>query len=360
MPKYNLMDNLDSDENEKPVPPKEAPKKADKAAEEETVDETQLGDFLSEDINLSEPEIKINGEAAQSDDTVSDFMPPEPPKTPEPVTEPVMQPFDLGSDYMDEKQPGMNFKPLLYGVGILAILALIWFAVDTFILSDTGNDEPVVTQESPEEKLQRERAEQKLRFLQGVVSESRHKMSHLAALVDLNPSNLTYSSLLLYGNTLNFEVFAAKRDELGRFNLALKGSPMLKNYNIETSQNRPGSRGGVFALYSMEISPGGGTTTGDFTPVTANADSWTANTAAQFGLKIQSQRQISSRTENLFSVTRNEIVFQGPQSDCTNLIKQLAVQNANINIHKLTFLPKNQRDMSKKDYELRMTLDFYL
>jgi hypothetical protein len=75
---------------------------------------------------------------------------------------------------------------------------------------------------------------------------------------------------------------------------------------------------------------------------------------------VQSQRQISSRTENQFSVSRHEIILAGAESNCNNLIKQIVTQNSNIYTHKLTLLPRNQREMSNSAYELRLILDFYM
>jgi len=49
-------------------------------------------------------------------------------------------------------------------------------------------------------------------------------MSYLSALIDLNTTDVKYSSFLLYGSSLNFEVFANNRDKLAQFNIILKNS----------------------------------------------------------------------------------------------------------------------------------------
>jgi len=361
MPKYNLMDNLEPEDIEKPASPKEPPPPKEEKAPEENLDDTKLSDFIVDDVAISEPEMKPSEdiELEPNDEPVSEM----PAQDNVPVSDgtPPMHRFNLGSDYEDEKQPGMNFRPILIGIGILAAIAIIYFAVDYFFLSGESSDEPEVVVETPEEKMRRVREEQKQTMLKSINSKNSTRLSYIGALVDLNASDVTYSSLLLYDNSFDFEVFASNRDKLAQFNVLLKNSNRINTYNIESAVNRPGSRGGVFALYNVDMGgASAGSAAGNANAVSTTPANWISRSAQQFGLNVQSQRQVSSRSENMFSVSRNEIIFEGSEDNCNSLIKQLATQNANINTHKLLMLPKNQRDMSKSAYELRLTLDFYL
>ena len=364
MPKYNLMDNLESEENDSPKPSE----KNEKKAPDEELDESKLSDFIVEDIVISEPEM----EKEQSDDADS----PESPRVPEPepaddftgqekftVPEgtPPMQPFDLGSDYADEKQPGMNYKPFLIGLAAVAAIIIIYFSIDYFFLSNDQTADSEMVVETPEEKAQREREERRQAFFSNLNTKNQHRLSYISSLSNLSTDDVKFSSLLLYENSFNFEIFATNREKLARFNMNLKNSGKFSNFSIETAENRPGSRGGVFALYNLNLTsaPAGTGATAEKAVATTPAN-WIAGSTNQFSLSVHSQRQISNRTENQFSVTRHEIILTGAEGNCMNLIKNIASQKSNIFTHKLNLLPSNQRDMSKSAYELRLVLDFYM
>ncbi len=355
MPKYNLIDDLESEEN-KPKPAEESVDKPDSPGD---MDDTKLSDYIVEDIVISEPEMKAEEEIVlEAGDTAPDDFTDQQ-KFTVPEGTPPMQPYDLGSDYEDEKQPGINFKPILIGLGILAVIAIIYFAVDTFFLSGDSEPETAVVTETPEQKMQRVREEQKQNLLLSYSNSNKQRMSYISTLIDIKASDVTYSSFLLYGNSLNFEVFAKNRDQLAQFNVSLKNNNKVKNYSIESAVTRPGSKGGVFALYNLEMAstPAGG---GSGAVSSTTPSNWVAASTSQFGLGLTSQRQISNRTENMFSVSRNEFVFEGSEENCGRLIKQMASQNVNLSAHKLMLLPRDQRLMSKSAYELRLIVDFYL
>jgi hypothetical protein len=98
MPKYNLMDNLDSEESNSPRPSEDK----DKKISENEVDDTKLSDYIVEDIVISEPEMEKIEYKPESDQEVSesgadqpgDFTDHERYTVPEGT--PPMQPFDLG------------------------------------------------------------------------------------------------------------------------------------------------------------------------------------------------------------------------------------------------------------------------
>lgn len=356
MPRYNLIDDLDAEE-QKPQPPAESEENQESPADP---DETKLSDFIVEDVIISEPEMKPveNDEVVvEKNDVPDDFTDQQ--KFTVPDGTPPMQPYDLGTEFEDEKQPGINFKPFLIGFGIIAVLAIIYFAVDQLFLSGEDVPETEVVTETAEEKMRRVQEEQKQRLLLNHSTINKHHLSYLSALTEINKGDVTYSSFLLYDNTLNFEVFASNRDKLAQFNMLLKTNNKVKNYSIETSVTRPGSKGGVFALYNVAMTPPPTAPSGGSVTSTSPSN-WVSTTTSQFGLSLLSQRQISNRSEGTFSVSRNEFIFEGSQANCNRVVSQLASQNYNLKIYKLMLLPRDQRLMSKAAYELRLIIDFYL
>jgi len=320
MPKYNLIDDLESEE-QKPQEPAESVEKKDSPADS---DDTKLSEYIVEDIVVSEPEMKPGEDdlIVEKDDSPGDFADQQ--KFTVPEGTPPMQPYDLGSDYEDEKQPGLNYKPILIGIAAVAAIVIIYFAIDMFFLSGEQTPETEVVVETPAEKMRRVREEQKQNLLLNYSNSNKHRISYLSALIDLNTTDVKYSSFLLYGSSLNFEVFAKNRDK----------------YNLDMTPPAPGATGGPVA--------------------STTPSNWVTATTNQFGLNLTSQRQISNRPENIFSISRNEFVFVGSESNCNKLIKHLASQNMNLNTHKLMLLPRDQRLMSKAAYELRLIIDFYL
>jgi hypothetical protein len=354
MPKYNLIDDLDSEEKKS----QDNGAAADDKAAAKDQDETKLSDFIVDDIDVSEPAAPAPEEDViiEKDDEPDDFTGQQKYTVPEGT--PPMQPYELESEYEDEKQPGINFKPILIGVGIVAALVIIYFVVDSFILGGSDEPETEAVTETPEQKLQREREEQRQRQLLNYSTANKHYLSYIATLNSIRSNDVTFSSILFYDKSLALEVFASDRAKLAQFNMQLKNNNKIADYVLETAEDRPGSKGGVFALYNILMSSPPAAASGGSVQSTT-ASNWTSAVSTQFGLNLITQRQVASRSENGFSVTRNEFVFEGSYDNCNRLITQLASQNYNLSIFKLNLLPKDQRLMSKADYELRMIIDFY-
>ena len=266
-----------------------------------------------------------------------------------------VEPYDLESEY--DTQPGINYKPIIFILAAIAIVTLAYFGISNFFFSDEVAPETETVAETPEQRQQREQLEIRQQFLKTVAAKNQSRLGQLLALIKLRPGNITYSSILLYGESLSLEVFARNRDDLAGFNLALKNNPTVTNYNIETVDIRPGQKGGLFALYDLTVrqsTPSSGQGAAEFTQYSPSE--W----ANRIGLSIKSQRQISSSQENQFRVTRHEYVVNGSEQKCHNAIQQMTASNVNYRIHKLTLLPTNQTSMNKSSYQMRVVLDFYL
>lgn len=265
--------------------------------------------------------------------------------------------YDYGDDY---KQEGINYKPIIIGVSIVTALVIIFFAVSNlFFGEDTGESEEKI--ETAAEKLQREEEERKQNFLAEISKATNQRLGAIHLLTGLDKENVKYSSVLLYGNSLDLEVFAPNREALAKFNLKIKDNPRIKEYKIETVVNRPGSQGGLFALYDVNLKQFETAQTAISQKVSIiSPSSWVTTVQQQAGLNVYSQRQISGRSENLFKINRNEYELRGSLNNCLSLINSLASSNQNISVHKLSLLPKDQQKMSTSSYVLKLVVDFYL
>jgi hypothetical protein len=265
--------------------------------------------------------------------------------------------YDYEDDY---KQEGINYKPILIGSGIVAAIVVIYFVVSSLFF---GNDvtEPETKVETAAEKLQREQEEQKQYFLAEISKNTNHKLSVVNLLSDLDKENVKYSSILLYDNSLDLEVFAKNRATLAKFNLKFKDNPRIKEYKMETVVNRPGSEGGLFALYDIDLQKiDAGQSTKSQNVKIISPSSWATTVQQQAGLTIHSERKISDRNENLFTINRKEYELRGSFNNCLSLIKSFASSTQNIAVHKLSLLPMNQQKMSSSSYVMKLVVDFYM
>jgi hypothetical protein len=261
---------------------------------------------------------------------------------------------------LDYRQPGLSYKPILIGIGILAAVAVIYFLVSTIFFGDT-KETPEKIAESPEEKLMREQALQKERHLSIINNTNGHYLSYITSLFDMISDDIQYSSVLLYDKSIYFEIFAGNRDKLAQFNMQLKNNNKIPNYKIESVSTRPGTKGGIFALYDIHVSESvsAGAVSGINT-VTMIPSKWVESISQRHALKLQKQRQISNRKENLFNVSRMEFILAGAENKCQDLINQIVKEKSNFRVHKLSLVPTNQRDMAKSPYQFTLVLDFYI
>jgi hypothetical protein len=266
--------------------------------------------------------------------------------------------YDYEDDY---KQEGLNYKPILIGVGIVAAAVIIFFVVSNVFFGDNDVNVPEENIETAAEKLEREQGEKKQDFLAQINKTTNQRLNAVNLLTSLDNENVKYSSILLYDNSLNMEVFATNREALAKFNLKIKDNPTIKEYKIEAVVNRPGTQGGLFALYDIDLSK----IQVSESSIAQNATiispaTWEASVQKQAGLNIQTRRKISSRSEDLFTVNRNEYELRGSFNNCLSLLNSFASSHQNISVHKLSLLPMNQQKMSTSSYILKLVVDYYL
>ena len=320
--------------------------------------ESSVSDFILDDLSISDPEMRQES-SPEADD---EYNIPEAPVTSEQPIErtPPVESYPSDLDYLDEKQPGINFKPFIWAAVAIVAVVLIYIAVDHLFFSGEG-DETAIKTETPEERQAREREEQKQSVLADLNRENRSHLDYLTTLIDIKPQDVKYSSFLLYANDLSFEAFAKDRSALARLNMQLKSSPELAGYSLESAANRPGSRGGVFTLYDFKsLKPVPADTSRSVPVPSTDASSWINQTVQTFGMQLANQRNISTKSEQLFNVTRQEFILKGSETSCFNLVKSLARNPGNFAIHKLAMVPTDQKNILKAGYQLTLIMDFYL
>jgi len=262
----------------------------------------------------------------------------------------------------DDKQEGLNYKPILIGGAIVVAVIAIFFIVSNLFFGEgeekSGEQTAV---ESAEEKLKREQEERKENFLTEINRNTSHKLKNIYLLANMDQQKVKYSSILLFGNSLGIEVFVPDRAVLAKYNLKVKDDQNIEKYTIEKVDQRSGSKGGLLALYDInlkKISTSSSQVSSSSVQVTP--DNWTGTVIQKSGMTVNSQRAISNRQENLFRVNRVEYDLRGSIENSLSLINQLANSNMNIAVHKLILLPTDQRNMSTSSYMLKLIIDFYL
>jgi hypothetical protein len=327
---------------------------ADKAEPAADTAEKEDLDISSEETNLAEMDFPSEEEPETFG--VAEETAPQPDFSPaQEDTERLV--YDYDDDY---KQEGINYKPILIGAGVVAALVVIYFVISSLFFGDDVS-EPDVKVETAAEKLQREQEEQKQSFLAEISKTTNQKLGAIHLLTGLDKENVKYSSVLLYENSLDLEVFANDRSALAKFNLKIKDNPRIREYKMESVVNRPGSQGGLFALYDIDlkqIDTGQSTISQKVTMMSAS--SWVTTVQQQAGLTIHSERKVSSRSENLFTINRNEYELRGSLDNCLSLINSLASSTQNISVHKLSLLPMNQQKMSTSSYVMKLIVDYYM
>jgi hypothetical protein len=361
MPRYNLIDDQESDnfdsyfkepdlkkEKESEIKPNtdfDIPAPVDTPKEENPFELESESDFGTHNESFDVP-------AAQDTLPVEeDFAPTEQPADTNP---------SYNEDYEDSKQDKINYKPILIIAVIIAVIIIGYFITTKFIFKST-EIEAVAETAAP---VKTEREIQRENFLKNIIAINTSKINFLSKVHNSLSGDVNFSSVLLYDKDLSIEVFSKNRDALAPFNLEIKNNPALLNLVLSTTATRPrpGSTGGIFALYTTDNIPEdarssasltdsiGYKTPSDFTTVASN----------QYGLTLKEQREISTNTQALFSVKRMEYQFSGALKDCWQFITYMGADNANYRIYKLNFLPIDQKSIAKSSYQLNVLIDFYL
>jgi hypothetical protein len=358
MPRYNLIDDQESDnfdsyfrepdlkkEKESEIKPNtdfNIPDPVDTPKEENPFEIENEGDFGTHKEGFDVP-------AAQDTLPVEEEFVPQGPAETQP---------SYYEDYDETKQGKLNYKPIVIIVVIIALILIGYFIATKFIFksAEVAEGPEVVASVKTEREIQREN------FLMNINTINNSKISFIAKVSNSLNRDVTFSSVLLYDKDLSIEVFSKNRDALAPFNLQIKNNPALSELVLSTTTTRPGSAGGIFALYTADKIPEG--VSSPVSPVDSirykTPTDFMSAAANQYGLTLKAQREISTDTQALFSVKRLEYQFSGAQQNCWQFITYMGADIANYRIYKLNFLPMDQKSITTSSYQLTVLIDFYL
>ena len=381
MAKYNLMDTekpeyfdryFDEEDDKKEAPKVESEKSNDQSlpdidereyfdeslfTEEAAPEQPSTPDALA-DIPVEQPqEQKIVEETpvSESPAPVEEAPTPPPPPTPKP---------ELSEyDYEDSKIQGINWKPLLiWSTVFIAIVAIVFFAYTWFF--SNGADEKVIAEQkptvSPQEQMRIDQEKKKIAFIKNIVSGKKARLNNFSSLSNLKTPGVSYSSVLLYDNSFNFEIFGQTRDDIAKYNQNLKKNNLDDNFKILSVDTRPGSNGGVFALYSVAASSGGGAALQSDPKIDGNIQNTVQSLISSNSLKLIKDRIITQKQVDQFDMIRKEIKCSGSEANCVNFLNALNSANNNFNVHKISLIPSNQKNIKNSKYNLLIIFDFYV
>ncbi len=380
MSKYNLMDTekpeyfdryFDEDEDKKEKQNLETEKKEDQSLPD--IDEREYFDeslFTEEaapesgttpdalaDIPAEKPqEQKIAEESVAPEITapIEKAPAPPPPSSPKPELPEI--------DYEDSKMQGINWKPLvIWSTVSIAIVAILFFGYSWFF---ANGEEPVVVEKkptvSPQEQMKLDLQKKKIAFIKNIVSDKKYRLNNFVSLSNLKTSDVSYSSVLLYENSFKFEIFGQSRDDIAKYNQNLKKNNLDDNFKILSVDTRPGSNGGVFALYSVAASSGGGAVSQPTPTIDGNIQKTVQNLVSKNSLKLITDRVIARKNADQFEMIRKEIKCSGSEANCINFLNALNSANTNFNVHKMSLIPSNQKNIKNSKYNLSVIFDFYI
>jgi hypothetical protein len=279
------------------------------------------------------------------------------------------KPF-LTDDFEDDKQSGINYKPIVMIGSVIIILILIYVVVDTWVLSDSS--QPVAdteqaaepTKESAAEKKAALEKEQKVAFLSKIAGKTSADIAVVNNAVKNAQTSAKLSSLLLYGESFLFEVFGSDRNEIARVNMSLKSNMSGNNFSVISSQRRPGANGGVFGLFKGSLSSSGGNTGGKNVQISFNSindfEKWLKNTSSSNSLKIKSLSNKYVKEESKFRKFELETTLTGSLDACKAFLKKLSGNGSQVNIRKLNLIASDQKSFQSKKYQLKLILEIFV
>ncbi len=327
--------------------------------------ETDL-EITSEEEPL-EPEISIDPDAGE--ETQAEAVEEKKP-APKPIP-------DL--EIEDEKQEGISYKPIVKGLAVILFLILAYAGVDYFFLTDeasTADSAPVTEQQekaaagteegskkSAAEIAREKKAREKQAYLNTISSENRARIASVEQVVSATGTSARLSSVLLYDNSMTFEVFAKNRGELAKYNINLKrsGSP----FKIISSSARPGQNGGILGVFKTDKpapasgapAAGGGKT---FSSI-KELENWLSGQVKASGLRTLrlKSRPAAQWNTDLFRGYRLEAELSGSLAASKKLLSALKGASQ-VKIYKLVETAKDQQNFSGNRYRIQLILQAFI
>ncbi len=393
MAKYNLLedDDLFEDEEDDLQLPEDT--ENDSAKPDELTDNDNLDIDIDEDLlnienseNLSdsafdvnadinigeeEPEINIDEPNLLNEESEA------PPDTDIDAQEPELLNKEaiITDDYEDEKQAGINYKPIVIAGVIIIILILAYIGIDHFFLSGptvptlnqqttTGQDGKL--QGSQKEAMMDAKAKQeqkkKQKFLQNISMENQAKAELTGKVLGAVTGKASLSSLLLYDRSFLFEIFGKSRDDLAKVNVRLKNSAPAARFNVVSSNVRPGSQGGVLSVFKGRVSssvPSAGLSEDENAKSIDALEGLLRDKAQKAGLKTKGLVNRFEDEQSGFKRFNVQATFEGSLKNTQNFIASIS-NSSQINIHKMQISAKDQKTFSKKKYSVSLILKVFI
>lgn len=317
------------------------------------------------EINIDEPNV-LNEEPEAPSDTDIDAQEPERLNKEAIITD----------DYEDEKQAGINYKPIVIVGVIIIFLILAYIGIDYFFLSGptvpTLNQQTTTSQDGKLQGSQKEamieakaKQEQKKKqeFLQNISMENQAKTELTGKVLGAVTGKASLSSLLLYDRSFLFEIFGKSRNDLAKVNVRLKDTAPAARFNVVSSNVRPGSQGGVLSVFKGSVSPGGSSSAG------LTKDENTKSIDALEGLLREKAQKTGLKTKGLvnrfeeeqsgFKRFNVEATFEGSLKNTQNFIASIS-NSSQINIHKMQISAKDQKTFNKMKYRISLILKVFI
>jgi len=376
MPDYDLMseddffselkDTKDKQSSEKKPEPKAAPEPSgdddlfSKPPEEDPgisenaepfeQEEKQPGDF-SQDVQDS---LEIDEQEAPLDAD---------PQEEEPEPEPL-------PEYEDEKQEGINYKPLVYIFLGVILLIVGYFVVTTFILTGGSSQEAQKEKAAQEAKAQAQKEAgpspeqvRKKAVQNQMAAVTRRQMNFLGDFSSIAGKYSRISSILLYGDDLLIQVYGKDRAALAKAHLNLKKNFKNTKISIVSTDERPGGNG-VLGLFKINLAASGGAggTAEVSSPLETPqaAQQWLQFLAENSNLKLKNVQYQSAGEQDNFTVYELSASAAGKLSSCLKLLSAISSSAKNIKIHKLNLNAVDQKTFNPNKYQLKLIIKIFV
>ncbi|MBD3224842.1 MAG: hypothetical protein GF313_08940 [Caldithrix sp.] len=331
------------DEEERQSMSSDLDQKLDRALEE-------LQDEEEGDLDESEPEEM--DEMLGEDEEELDESPP-------PPRRPVIE------DYEDDRQEGINYKPILIGGVIVVLLIVAFFVVRSLFF--TGDEAQKATTPQSTEPVAKETISEaeraRMTFYNEIARNAQGRINLISNITrQVDNKEIYLSSLLFYGEECLFEVFGNDRADLARLNLQFKEQMQQNKLILLTSKIRAGQNGGIFGVYKLELDGMDVSGVSVEEPIKSRdaLKSFLNELASAQGVTLNKSKFIDSGTQENYQVQTMEAGFSGNLNGCMNLIGAMGKANKNIELHKIKIMADHPNLTKSDQYTLNFVLKLYI
>ncbi len=342
----------------------------DPLALEDIAETESVPQDFSEDVKENFDFTPTDTDTAEPDFSNEPVAVPEPTPKPEPESgyEPEMAEGSEEAlpDYYDDKQKKLSYKPFIIGALIVILLGALLYMGKIFFFdsSKTATVEKQKTEQvasevkgpSPEEV-------RKTKFYTDLAGKTKAATSNITSVSGAVLQKARLSSVLFYGSDFTFEAFAKNRAGLATLNIKLKEEFKNNKIKIVSSQDRPGTNGGVFGIYKMTLAGGGGSAASAVSnpfKSASEAKDWLTFLVENGSLKKKAMQTRSLGRRNGFDAVELDASVFGTRDNCLQLIKSIGDANRNISVSKLSLNAVDQRNFNSKKYQMRLILQVFM